>query len=157
MKKLSILLVLFCIALPVSAADVRYIHGKSAKLFSEANFKADILTSIERGQTVTVIEEHKRWVKVKHNNNEGWVSKLQVKKKPPTKKASLLEKSEQDLSENARRRASASAPTAAARGLRQGDDSMDENTQSDFAALNKMEATQVSEQEALEFIEQELK
>ena len=78
-------------------------------------------------------------------------------KKPPTKKASLLEKSEQDFSDNARRRASASAPTAAARGLRQGDDSMDENTQSDFAALNKMEATQVSEQEALEFVEQELK
>ena len=157
MKKIFLFLIVLCVSLPVLAEDIRYIHGKSAKLFSEASFKADVIENIERGRAVNVIEEQKRWDKVQHNNHEGWVSKLQVKKKPPAQKASLLEKNEQDLSGTARRRASASAPTAAARGLRQdGDNTMDENAQSDFEALNKMENAKVSDQEALEFIEQEL-
>jgi uncharacterized protein YgiM (DUF1202 family) len=158
MKKRALLfLAVSLFASSAYAAETRYIHGGKAKLLSEPAYSSEAIANVERGAQVIVLEERKKWLKVRYEDKEGWLPTLLVKENPPLEKASLLQKEDIDLSENARRRASANTSTAAARGLREdGRARESDDTNADFHALSDMEANSVSDKEAADFIKQEL-
>ena len=152
MKYFSFILLFFFIT-PAFAEEVRYIHATNAKLHADPHFNAEVLGTFKRGHEVTVLEKQKRWLKVRHGDQEGWVSKLLAKKNPPLRKTSILENDEVDLSQNSRRRASVNNTTAAARGLREDARARDsDDMNSDYHSLSEMETNKVSDQEAMEFL-----
>jgi hypothetical protein len=95
-------------------------------------------------------------LKVKFGDKAGWVPKLLVGKEPPKDKVTVLNEGSQALDQTARRRASATAEAAAARGLR-GEERARQSDDAaiDFNALQKVEQTNVSEDEAVQFQRQE--
>ncbi len=137
-------------------AETGYVQSRTAKLLASPAARAEVVTELVKGDAVEVVETQGRWLKVSSGDKTGWISKLLVKNQPPKGKISVLEENK-ELEENARRRASTVSSAAAARGLRneerarQSDDSV-----ADFSAVREMESERVSEQEAMEFMEQGL-
>lgn len=137
-------------------AESGYIQARQAELFVEPSLKAAVVTVIHKGDAVVIEQQQGRWLKVKFGDNTGWVSKLLVGNAPPRDKVTVLEGDGQALEQTARRRASATSAAAAARGLR-GEERARQSDGGvvDFNALQKMEGSAVSEDEALKFQQQE--
>jgi len=137
-------------------AESGYVQARQAELLAEPSLKAVVVAVAQKGDVVTIEQQQGRWLKVKFGDKAGWVSKLLVGKEPPKDKVTVLNEGSQALDQTARRRASATAEAAAARGLR-GEERARQSDDAaiDFNALQKVEQTNVSEDEAVQFQRQE--
>ena len=131
-----------------------YVKSAKAKIMKSPRFDAPLVSEVERGQALSLVEKGDRWIKVKHADKEGWVSELLVSEEPPKGRQSVLETGEDDLAGKARRRASAIATAGASRGLRaEGMKDMGEGDQKgDWAALAKVDSFLVDPDIARKFI-----
>lgn len=133
-----------------------YVQARQAELFAEPSLKAAVVAVAHKGDAVNIEQQQGRWLKVKFGDKTGWVSKLLVGSEPPKGKITVLDEGGQSLDQSARRRASATAAAAAARGLRGEERARQSDAAAtDFNALQKVEKSGVSEDEALKFQQQE--
>lgn len=129
-----------------------YVQSARAKLLASPNFKAAVVVSVEKGNSVKVMEQSGTWYKVKFNEQIGWVSRLVLSENPPIEKKSVLTGDVDEMKKNARRRASNSTTAAATRGLQRDDLFNDDGEgKSDFEALKKMESLQIKESDIWNF------
>ncbi|MDH4273559.1 MAG: SH3 domain-containing protein [Gammaproteobacteria bacterium] len=155
MKKGLIIIILALGPTVAMAADeILYILSARANLLSEPSFKSEIVGSMTRGEKVIEIAKNNNWFKVRYQEKEGWLSRLAVSPNPPTKRVTLLAEHDEQLSNDARRRASTNTNTASVRGLRADADrsrTSDKDT-ADFAALKKMEGLAIDDQMVAQFL-----
>lgn len=138
-----------------STADTGYVQAAKAKILASPSINAEVITTVPKGGIVEIIQTKGRWLNIKVGQLEGWVSKLLIKDKPPKRKITVFETEDTSLEEKARRRASTVNSAAATRGLRSEDRARQSDTSiADFSALRQLERERVSEEEALEFLEQ---
>jgi hypothetical protein len=83
----------------------------------------------------------------------GWVSSLLVGNRPPINKVRIITGTGEDISKDARRRASVATSAAAARGLTEDDRRrLGHRSDINYHALEDVEAIVISEAELTEFI-----
>lgn len=147
-------LVLSLLCINLALAETAYIKARQAKIYIEPSAKSDLVTSAQKGDAVEIIEQQGRWLKVSFDQHHGWVSSMLVGKTPPGDKVTVLDDAD-SLEQTARRRSSASTSAAAARGLRSDDRARQSDDEvADFGAVRQMESMGVTEDEAIEFVEQ---
>lgn len=148
---IGILLLLVILPEITHAGETLYVQSVKAKLLSEPSFQAEPVDVISKGSQVEVVESQGRWIRVHYQDESGWINKLLVSSKPPLNKVTLLD--EQPISQEARRRASSVATSAAARGLTAEDRArLNMKDEFDYAALSQMESMKVEESEVWEFL-----
>ena len=150
--RLAILSV-FALLLVSAGSNVLYVQSSKAKIMKSPSFKSKVVTTAKRGHKLTVVSKKGRWYEVKSGSKTGWVSRLLVSKRPPLKKVSVFAKANKRIiSRKARRRASVMTTAAAARGLAEDDRRrLGAETKNDYAALERVEAINVTEAEVESF------
>lgn len=147
------------LALPACAlADgTLYVQSLKAKILTAPAFTGTVVVEVNRGETLTLLENQDRWYKVSFGNKSGWISKLVVSDRAPMNKTTALN-AQEGIEMGARRRASLATTAGAARGLTYDDRMRASQTGiANYDALERVEEVQVSEQEALSFLAEGLK
>ncbi len=139
----------------VFAADILYVQSNQAKIFTDPSFQSQRVVTVNKGAALTLLATSDSWVKVSYQQHTGWIASLLVNKKPPQEKITVIKDADNDAQKDAvRRRASASASAAAARGLRQDERARaSDQSQTNYPAVEKMEATQVNEKDVETFMQ----
>jgi hypothetical protein len=159
MKKL-LYVTLLCIACsPVLAAQTFYVQSVKAKLQARPEYQSPLVATLARGDAVQVVQKNKRWYKVTYQQQTGWMPRLVLGTTPPGDKITVLDAAGgAKMESNARRRASSNNTAAATRGLRGDSRSrMSDEGHADYSALETVKSQGVSEQEALEFVQEGVK
>lgn len=124
-----------------------YVQSAKAQLQEAPDFKSAVVASAVRGSSLEPLELSGSWIKVRLNDQVGWVSKLVLSEHPPVDKKSVLQGNIQPRTDNVRRRASTTATAAATRGLRGEDRSRaSDKGFADYQALEQMESNTVDEE-----------
>ena len=136
-------------------AEEVYVKSIRAKILSKPTLRSRTVATVQRGKALEKLRKTGKWVEVKFKGKRGWVSKYLVSTRPPMKRVSLLARGG-NLEKSSRRRASAFTSVAAARGLTDYDRTRAgrKGYVVDFAALEKMGKIEISEAEALQFIDE---
>lgn len=148
-------LLALALSVPVQAlAASVFVKSLKAKVLSAPKFDSELVAEVDRGQELGFLEKAERWVKVDVSGREGWISSLLVSEEPPKTGASVLGQGAEDISNKARRRASAIATAGASRGLTaEGIKELSAaDPKADYAALAKVEAQSIDRAEALKFL-----
>jgi uncharacterized protein YgiM (DUF1202 family) len=155
MKTFFRALMLFSVATTTFAADIVYVQSSKAKIFDSPTFQAPLLATANKGDALTLLETRDQWVKISYQQHTGWVPALLVNNKPPQEKITVIKGQDGGApQDDARRRASASASAAAARGLRQDERARaSDQGQTNYPAVEKMEANKVNENDVETFIQ----
>ncbi len=151
-KKITLSFALI-ILLPTSAYcfDL-YVHSIKAPLYAAPSVGSRKLLQLQRGQKIIGIKENKGWYAVTFGQTQGWIYKLMARKTPPLDSSDLYGKQVDQLADKARRRPSAFTTTAAARGLKEKRKRFASKYTHDYAALEKMESIEISNEEATRFL-----
>ncbi|MFN3739146.1 MAG: hypothetical protein ACK4TF_00540 [Thermodesulfovibrionales bacterium] len=134
-----------------------YVQSIKASILSEPLMGAKELVKVERGEVLYGVEKKDRWYRVRYKDISGWVSAFVVDTKPPSKRLSIIETSEEELQHGARKRASAFVTAAAARGLMEERARLSDRYRIDPESLRWLEAIHVSDEEAIKFLEEGMK
>ena len=155
MKNFLYALTLWSAATTAFAADTLYVQSSKAKIFANPSFQAQLLVTVSKGDALTVLETSEQWVKVSYQQHTGWIAALLVNRKPPQDKITVIKGQDGGAPpDDARRRASSSASAAAARGLRQDERARaSDQSQTNYPALEKMEANKVTEKDVETFMQ----
>jgi len=117
-----------------------FIKSVKAKLYSAPKMGTTVQCELNQGQEVNIESKDKNWVKVTHPKCQGWLANLLLSKEKVTSKESALSTAE-DISKNARSRASAITSAGAARGLLQDNSAMLSSLEGvDYTELKKLES-----------------
>ena len=137
------------------AADLLYVQSSKAKIFSSPSFQGQLVVTANKGDSLTPLETSGQWVKISYQQHTGWISSLLVNSKPPQEKITVIKDQDSDAQkDDVRRRASSSASAAAARGLRQDERARaSDQSQTNYPAVEKMEATKINEKDVETFIQ----
>ncbi|MBF0236557.1 MAG: SH3 domain-containing protein [SAR324 cluster bacterium] len=150
---LSILGIFWCGIISDLKADTLYVRSFKAFLLEKPQGNSTKILTIAQGAAVESLETQGLWVKVAIEGQQGWISKMVLAAQPPTGKVSLLDENS-ELADSARRRASSFSSTAAARGLTEsGRERINSKEGTDFDAVEQLEKQQITETEAIQFIE----
>lgn len=159
MKKIAFISLVLILYAANAFASQLYVKSIRAKILSTPSFRSKIVGIAKRGATFEEIKRRGKWIEVKYKGRKGWkkgwVSKYLVSTRPPMKRISLLARGK-NLQKTSRRRASAFTSVAAARGLTDYDRARQgrKGYAVDFAALDRMDKINITEDEALKFIEE---
>lgn len=154
-NKLLLIAMIFLAAANAFAEEPVYVKANKAKLMASPEFNSALILTIEKGTALQVKATQGRWLQVTIQNKTGWVSQLLVGNEPPLNQATPLNTGDQNIKQESRRRASATASAAAARGLRNDDRArQSDDAVSDYSALERMDKLDVTEDEAVKFIEE---
>jgi hypothetical protein len=134
-------------------ADVVYVHSTQARILSTPAFNADVLSTVEQGSELLLLEQNKRWVKIQFQETQGWVSTLLVKSEPPIEKVRVIGSEDLTIEGTTRRRASEVATAGATRGLNDSEDATSTGLLSDYPALFEMESIDIEANEIDSFAE----
>ncbi|MGA1791706.1 MAG: SH3 domain-containing protein [bacterium] len=138
-KTFCLLFLIILLSGPIYAADIIYVQSLKAKIFSEPNFGSQLIGQAQRGTRLQVIEEGKGWYKVSSEAHLGWVSRLCVGENPPMEEVTVITEDTPDLEKNARKRASETTSSAAARGLTPADRKrLSDDHEADHHSLHKL-------------------
>ena len=150
------LLTALLIATPWSVhAETIYVQSVKAKLMSAPALTAQVVAEAPKGTAFEVIGSRDGWYEVRRDGATAWLSKLVAAPHQPLTKITVLPAADSAPVDNhARRRASVVTTAGAARGLAPAARARRDDTGSDYAALEKMEATHVTEEETRRFIEE---
>lgn len=152
MKKYLLTLIMVLFSSTVLSNTNLYIQSVKAKLLEEPNFKSQLVIELKRGTQVQLIEKSGRWIKVKYETSEGWLSSLLVSSNPPLEKKSVLKGQEKIIKSMARRRASSNSTAAATRGLRKSDRARaSDDSHADYQALEQVDSIKIKDAEAWQF------
>ena len=153
MKKFCVFVSLVLIHSTVCAADL-FVQSVKTKIHAQPTLGSTIVAEAQRGDRLVELEKKGGWFKVSCKDKIGWVSRLVVSSSPPSKTISVFEDSEKDLESGARRRASAFATGAAARGLTDDRRRLSDQYRMDYQKLEAMEGLKISDEEALDFLQE---
>jgi len=135
------------------AKQLSYVQSKLAVMYAQPKFSAKKIRKLELGIAVEVLEREKSWVKIRFQDSQGWVANMVLDSNKPLP-ATRVDASEQPKPKRkARKRASVRASAAATRGLSGMFRKRHEDAQQDsnFEALQEIEAMKVEEKDVLEF------
>ncbi|ALP51937.1 hypothetical protein Tel_01620 [Candidatus Tenderia electrophaga] len=140
----------------LAQAESGYIRAREAKVVSAPSAAAELVMALPKGTEVDILQRQGRWLEVQSGGRQGWVSGLLVGDEPPMNKINVLGGEDAGtLGQSARRRASVAISAAAARGLRSDERARQSDAGvADFGAVRQLESMGVSEDEAVEFMEQ---
>lgn len=150
----SLLIGLLLIAPYTAHAADLYVQSVKAPILSAPSLGSSKVGEAVKGELLKEIEKKGDWFKVGYKDLTGWVSRLLVGPKPPAGKVSVLEETEERIEKGARKRASAFATAAAARGLAEERARISDKYRVDFRGVEKMEAVSISDEEALRFLQE---
>lgn len=138
----------------MNSAWALFVKGQSASLLEEAKFGAPTIARLSQGDEVSVLEENKTWLKVSHKSDQGWIPRMALSEQAPLGQAGSLLDDAEDISQNARKRASATSTAGAGRGLLAGsDDELSKIGNANFRALGDFEKMRVSVDKGARFLE----
>jgi uncharacterized protein YgiM (DUF1202 family) len=138
-KTVCLLFLVILLSGPLYAADIIYVQSLKAKIFSQPNFGSQLIGQAQRGTRLQVIEEEKGWYKVSSEAHVGWVNRLCVRENPPMEEVTVITEDTPDLEKNARKRASETTSSAAARGLTPADRKrLSDDNAADHHSLHKL-------------------
>ena len=159
MKPYFCAIVFLSLATTAFSADVVYVQSSKAKIFDSPTFQAPLLATANKGDALTLLETKDQWVKISYQQHTGWVPALLLSNKPPQEKITVIKGQDGGAPQSdARRRASASASAAAARGLRQDQRARaSDQDQTNYPAVEKMEANKVNEKDVETFMQEPVK
>ena len=133
------LFLIILLSSPLYASDIIYVQSLKAKIFSQPNFGSQLIGEAQRGTQLQVIEEEEGWYKVSSDSQAGWVSRLCVGENPPMEEVTVITEETPDLEKNARKRASETTSSAAARGLTPADRKrLSDDHAADYHSLHKL-------------------
>jgi uncharacterized protein YgiM (DUF1202 family) len=136
---MKLMTVIFAI-LFANLANAQYIKSVKAKVMTEASNSSPVKFELNQGEEIKELAVDKNWIQIEHTQRQGWVPKLLISKDKPLKIESALSKGE-DISGNARSRASAMTSAGAARGLMQDNSNMLSSLKGvDMKAVQKLES-----------------
>ncbi len=143
MKILVILGFVFSLAASWTQAEepeIGYIQAAKADLKADPKMDSRSITTLKRGDQLTIEKKEGIWNFVKVGGKAGWISKLFVSATKPVGAAELSQSSSESVEKSSRRRSSSYAVSAATRGLTaEGRSGNREANPSDYDALGKME------------------
>ncbi|MBT8341078.1 MAG: SH3 domain-containing protein [Desulfatitalea sp.] len=154
--KIGILLMILTTCTAAWAGDqVRYIHCQSAPVWAAPSFSAERIGALTQGHTVQVLRLKDGWAEVQGSQLQGWMLALMLSV-TPTDEASGEARNQaiELLEQRARRRPSAFAATAAARGLRDKSTDFARDFELDFNSLETIAGWRVTDEQAMEFLKQ---
>ncbi len=133
--------------------NTSYIRSYQADVFASPVEKSTRITMAKRGEKVQELDKAGNWTKIRINNNEGWIlrmnlspvvypSKIKFEKLPIVKKTKKRR--------NLRLRVARAA--VGVKGLRKPQMDNLKEKETDFKALEKMERFKIDEQTATKFI-----
>ncbi|MCB1141152.1 MAG: hypothetical protein H7A24_01845 [Leptospiraceae bacterium] len=148
-KLLSITILLFGTQL---FSAPMYVQSPVAQLLDKpaANAKGTLLP---KGSVVTKTGEKDMFIQVSYDGKDGWVNKLFLSDKPPSKKVSFGAEIDKSTSVKARARASAFTQTAAARGYSESQNLRTRGGAADYdmEAISWLEKIEINEADLEEF------
>lgn len=144
--------VLIVLAASASWAGQLYVASIKAPIWAEPSFQAGQIGVLARGVSVQGIAEKNGWYQVRYNEQTGWMLKMMLLSHKPIAQTSANRQAVETLSQRARRRPSAFASTAAARGFKDKRRRFSDSLKLDYRALEKMESFRVNDGQALEFL-----
>ena len=144
-------------------ADTAYVSSLKAKLHSDSNAGAAVVSELNRGQALNVVNDNGAWLQVTAGAQKGWIKKMFTNSSKPGAKFSILGNASENARIHARKRASSNVTAASARGL--DDDSaatgngrqreLDKKTGAfDPRALEDMESRIISERTLILFLQE---
>ena len=145
--------ILLVICASAHSADVMYVQSLRAELKKEAKMSAAKVVEVRRGDVLTIESREGGWVKARHGEKSGFISRLFLSSHRPVGAAELSKDIPTSLEKATRRRASSYAVSASTRGLvldsraRQGR----EMYRSDFEALEDLEGYRVPDDDLDKF------
>ena len=155
MKTLICAVTLLCTTAIAFAAEIVYVQSSKANIFSSPSFQSQLIVTANKGEPLTLLETSSQWVKVSYHEHTGWIALLLVGQQPPQDKITVIKDQESGTQkDDARRRVSAGASAAAARGLRQDERARaSDQGQTNYPAVEKMEAGVVDEKAVETFMQ----
>ena len=131
---------------------IMFVRSLKASIYSDATFESDVVTELDRGHELEVLSTDGSWSHVQHGKDEsGWIYKMLLSKNMPLAVVDALEGAP-DISNSQRVRASIYTSAAAARGLSDSADDLEESVDMDEAAVDSMESFKVDSEDGLKFI-----
>ncbi|MFZ5573207.1 MAG: hypothetical protein ACOZF0_22625 [Thermodesulfobacteriota bacterium] len=137
-----------------------YVASVKAQVYLMPDTGSEKLFELKQGTRISGLKKAEYWHQVSHQGRSGWIYSFQVAVKPPVKKrdiygafTSLLNKYKL-FSDRSRRRSSAYSSVAAARGLRENRLRIHSGHRLDYEALEKMESVDITESQALMFLQE---
>ncbi len=138
-----------------------YVHSTNAAVYKSPSMRSKKITTLEKGIKIEVTKTKGAWYRIKpktKSGHTGWVYKFLVSKKPVTKSSKLYSRLKsffykiESISKKSRRRPSSYTSTAAARGLREKREHFAKKYKADYKSLEKIEAIEISDKAAMEFL-----
>ena len=160
MKHLFFFLII--VSFPVQAYSFNvYVHSANAVMYESPSMHSKKIVTLNKGLKLDVTTKKGSWYKVNSKtdgSHTGWIYKFMVHEKPITNSSMLYSRLSsffykvESISKKSRRRPSSYSSTAAARGLREKRKHFAKKYKADYASLEKIEAIQISEEEAMFFL-----
>ncbi len=158
MKKLIILLIMMFITLTL-AAQTRYVSSLKVKLYGEPVKSSQVVTTLNRGESLNVIKTEGDWLYVSAGSQKGWIQSLFTKTTKPSGAITILGNKQKTGRIKARERASSDVTAASARGLVAGNENAASRTRlsDDRGVFNPqdietVESVEISETELIQFL-----
>lgn len=135
------------------AADSMYVNSKKIKLYQQPNYNSAVVTQLEKGDQLEVVQQQDKWIQVKHATLSGWVPGYSLtSSKPAEESVSFFNRIKSFfMSDNKRSRVSTISTAGGIRGL--SEEEGESAGQKDYEALQKMERMTVSDEEVEKFVE----
>ena len=147
-----IFLILLVSSLQVGATERAYISSNETNIFKNASLDSEILTVIQKGNAIEILDRQDIWLQVKYFSIIGWVSRYSVSSsKPYAEKVSILTLLKNFFrTDNKRARVALISTAGGVRGLT--DEQSDAIGKTDFASVEIIESLEISEKEINKFI-----
>ncbi|ABM62652.1 SH3 domain-containing protein [Halorhodospira halophila] len=141
------------LASAASGEDLLFVQSEQGEVYAEASLDAEVVRRVPRGTELEQLASEGVWYRVRHDGEEGWVSRLVVATQPPMERDSILDGEAPDI-DDSRRRSSEVASAAAARGLTpEQRERLSDRDMADYRALAELEEQAVDEDELRAFRE----
>ncbi len=154
MRKLYLYIFIFMMTFSISyAQDVYYIQSEQAKVFNKPTFEGQVISVLNKGSRIELLEKAGSWGKLRINNQDGYISFFLLGKTPPLDKTAVKK---EDVKETGRKRASnETTAVAGVRGLTEEDRKrLSMEGKVNYEALEKMESVSISREEIKKFLEE---
>jgi hypothetical protein len=145
--------ILFLLPYSVWCGDL-YVQSNTAPVFDKPTLSGVKLMVLQQGMKVTGLKKEGMWQQVQHNNATGWVYALMLSPSPPLAPSDIASGQMDQMAATARKRPSAYASTAAARGLLNQRNRLGQRFDYNYDALKKMESYAADPKEILKFIKE---
>lgn len=150
---ISTLAALFFLPNAAWCADL-FVQSTTAPLLAAPSLAGEKLMELKQGTKVTGIKKEGMWQKIRYNQKTGWIYRLMLGQNPPLTRDDIPTDQMDQMAESARKRPSAYASTAAARGLMNQRKRLGQKLKYDFNALEKMERYAADKEKTLNFIKE---